>query len=136
MNPLDPFAKDIAKYLANVSSGRFTFGIGSSSLKIGELEKGKDGVAIRQVPTVPPDKETAIEYYQLDFWAINSGELLGYEDLRFIYNIFHRNHHYSTNNFFVQYSECTENIADMDRDSEGRKVWKLSVLFIVQNLIS
>lgn len=132
-----PYIKEICQYLADNTGGRFSFGSGTTNnLKLGELVRGVDGVFAVQTATNPPDHYTPIYDYTIDFWAVNRNAQTGYDDLQYIFELFHQNINMTTASFQIYFAYCVSQIEDMDRDSEGRKLWKLTVTFITRNLIS
>lgn len=131
------FIKEISQYLADNTGGRFTFGSGTSNnLKLGELVRGVDGVFVVQSMTNQPDMYTPIYDYTLDFWAVNRNASTAYDDLQYVYELFHQNINMTTSTFQVYFAYANSQIEDMDRDSEGRKLFKLTITFITRNLIS
>lgn len=132
---VDPFVKEICRYLADNSTS-FTFGSSDANLLVGELERGKQGVFAKITPSPSPDTYTPIQYYQIDFWAVYKSAKDAFEYMRTIYNFFHQAIDYQTDSYEIYVSHAISQPADLDRDGEGRKLLKLSVLFIVRNLIS
>lgn len=130
------FANEIAHYLEDNSSGIFDIGEGDTNLKVGELERGRDGVFIVENLNQPPDPEIPLEYYQLDFMFVNTKSDLAFSQAQFVYDLFHQAHHYDTTSFKIHFSHSVGQIVDLDRDLEGRKLLRLSVLFIAMELIS
>lgn len=133
---MKPFIEEICEYLADESDGSLTFGDGSSNLKIGELVRGSNGVFAVSSPAPEPDRYTPVSYEQIDFWARYSSTEDCYLILKTIYDLFHQNHHYETDNFHIFFSNATSKPEDLDRDLEGGKLMRLSILFIVRPLIS
>ena len=131
----NPFIKEVCQYLADNSGGRFTFGSGTNNLKMGELTRGIDGVFAVQVSGVTPDLSTPIFTTQLDFWATNRNAATAYDDLQYIYQLFHQNISVTTTSYDTYFSYALGQIDDMDRDLEGRKIFKLSILFISRNTL-
>lgn len=117
---MNPFLKEICQYLADNTSGRFTFGTGNTNLKMGELVRDMDGVYAIQSPSPAPDKYTAIENVMVDFWSQNTRTDLGIGDLQAIYDFFHERHHYLTTNYEVYGSFATGQIDDMGRGADGK----------------
>lgn len=131
------FIAEIGQYTADNTGGRFTFGSGASNnLKLGELVAGVDGVYLVQTMANMPDHYTPIYDYTIDFWSVNRNAATAYDDLQYVYELFHQNVNMTTATFQVYFAYALSQIEDMDRDSEGRKVFKLSVTFITRNLIS
>ena len=128
---MKPFIFEITGYLAD-SSSRFIFGDGNTNLKVGEMSRGDDGVYTLSQPSIEPDRYTGIEYHGIDFIGINKSTAVAYEDLQEVYKIFDRNIAYESPNYHVYYSHAMGQVSDSGRDSEGRKMLRLSVLFIVR----
>lgn len=133
---MNPFIHEITNYLAANSNSRFTFGTGNSNLKVGELTQQGNGVFTVSSPSPNPNLYLPVETHLIDFWARNKSSVEAYDDLLFIYNLFHQAHHYNTDNWEVFFSYAGGQVVDTDRDGEGRKVLRLSVVFITRNLIS
>lgn len=129
------FIRDICEYLAD-KSATFTFGTGATNLKAGELPRGTDGVFAVASPSPEPDMDTLVEYHNVDFWARNKNTSTALDQMREIYELFHQNHHYVTTNFEVYFSHALGQIEDQDRDLEGGKLLRLSIMFITRQLIS
>jgi hypothetical protein len=123
-----PIVKDICQFLSDYSS--LTLKI---DLYAGELKRGVNGVFAIAAPSEAPDKETGIIYQSIEFWARNDDTEKAFTHLTEIYNFFDRRHHYSTNHYFIHFSHCESQIEDMDKDSEGAKLLKLSVRFILNS---
>lgn len=133
---LESFADEICTYLATNSGARFTYGSGNTNLKLGELRSDGQGVYAVTQSSAEPDKYTTVQYLQLDFWARNADSAVAEADLRFIYNLFHKNQNWTTTNFICFFSSAIGGIDDMDRDPEGCKLMRLGINFIYSNLIS
>ena len=131
----NPFVYEICTYLANTLAD-FTFGTGSTNLKIGELLVGEDGVYAQVQPSPAPDKYTPTEEHVIDFWAVNKRSDQAFDHISKLYSLLHKAITYDTSNYHVYLSRALSQPLDLDRDGEGRKVVKLSVLFIVRGLIS
>jgi hypothetical protein len=132
MNTND-FSKEIAQLIVDEFSSDFTLG---SSLFLGDLPYDTEGVEIVQSASPLPDMETPIEYRQLDFVARYKKTNTAIEKLSKIYSFLHQNAHYYTNTYVIHFSHATGNIEDIDRDIEGRKLMRISILFIINSLIS
>ncbi len=131
-----PFIQEITQYLADNTGTHFTFGNGDVNLKVGELDRGISGVFTVAAASEPPENVNPLAYQTIDFWSINPSSNLGYVDLQYVYDLFHGSYAYTAGSWFVFSSEATGQIEDLDRDSEGRKIWKLSIYFVIRNLIS
>ena len=130
-----PFIKEICQYLADNSGGRFTFGSGTNNLKLGELTRGVNGVFAVETPVEPPDHYLPIVTYSIDFWAVNANAATAHDDLEYIFQLFHQNINIDTPSYHSYYSYAPSLIQDMDRDGEGRKIFKLSITFISRNIL-
>lgn len=128
------FVKDITTYLGD-SSGRFTLG---TDLTIGEIKEASNGIYARVTPSIEPDRYTGIEYHTIDFIAVNKSYAVAEEDLYEVYKVFDRNINFTAGEYHVFYSHALGQVSDFGRDTEGRKMLRLSVLFIVRynNLFS
>ena len=132
---MNTFVYQICQYIAD-NSTLFTFGDGDTSLKVGELERGKQGVFAVGTPSEAPDRYTAVEYQTVDFWSLYKNSAEAYSQLQEIYSLLHQSHHYVLESYMVFFSHASTNIMDMDRDSENRKMLKISVRFIIGTIIS
>ena len=139
---MNQFISDICEYLAtnglesDGATPRFTFGDGSGNLKVGEVLRGEEGVFAVSLPSVQPDLHTAVQEMQIDFWSRHIKTVEAYEDMRIIYELFHRHMEFETNSYKVHYSNALGQPADLDRDGEGGKLLRLSVRFVMTYLIS
>lgn len=129
------FAFEICQYIDQQDSS-FAFTSSNSNLKVGELVRGVQGVFAVSSPSRQPDMYTPIRYYAVDFWAKYQNSDDAYENLRKIYNLFHQAHDYQTSNHYIYFSHAAGEAIDLDRDGEGSKLLKLSVIFISRMLIS
>lgn len=124
---------EVCEYIDDHSTN-FSYGSGSGNLKIGELVLDTNGVFVEASPSPQPDKTTAEERQIIDFTSRDPDSDRAYQLLREIYEIFHRRQNYETDNYHIYFSNALDQPMDLDRDAEGGKVWKLSVLFIYSNL--
>lgn len=134
MSTENVFIKQICQYIADNSS--LTFGAGTKTLKIGEIQMGESGVYALASPSETPEKYTVIEYHNIDFWAVNKKSSTAMQNLRELYVLLHQAHHYDTTSFRVFFSHAIGQIDDLDRDGENRKVLRLGIRFVIMNLIS
>lgn len=130
------FINEICHYLADNSDGKFHMAQPDANLVIGNIVRGRNGIFVVESPSAQADIYTPIEYFTLDFFIINQLSDEAIDNSEIIYELFHQEHHYSTTSWRVFFSHATGQPVDLDRDSEGRKVIKLSVLFIAMELIS
>lgn len=126
-----PIIQDICRFLSDYSSLTLR-----TDLFAGEIQRGVDGIFAIAAPSEAPDKETGIVYQSVDFWARNKDTAKAFDALGEIYNFFDRRHHYSTDHYYIHFSHCESQIEDMDKDSEGAKLLKLSVRFIMNAQIA
>ena len=132
----NPLVQDITRFLSDyneVGLGLPSKLAGEANLFAGEIKRGVNGVFSVAAPSEEPDKETGVIYQTVDFWSRNEDTGKGYDHLIAIYNFFDRRHHYNTDHYHVYFSHCLGQVEDMDRDSEGAKLLKLSVRFIMMN---
>lgn len=126
------FINELADFLDSITT-RFTLGV---NLGRGELKRDVDGVYLQQAPSPEPDMETLVEYHAIDFYAVNKSSDVAKEDMQYIYLLFHRKVHYVLESYDVYLSYATSQPVDLGRDAQGRKVLRISVVFISGNLIS
>lgn len=130
------FLSEVCEYIASNLPGQFTFGMGNSNLKIGEIIRGTNGVYATDAPSPPPDSYTATDYVHIDFTSLDSSSKLAWDRARYIYELFHQNHHWQTQSYYVYYSRADAQIQDMDRTAEGQKMYRATILFTSRRLIS
>ena len=128
------FIDEICTLVANNIAG-FTYGTGTANLKVGDLTENVNGVFAKDSPAPDPDRYTPVFYHQIDFWAKNVSTESAYNQLQSIYDYLHQKEAYTLSNYYV-FQSFSSSIQDLDRDGEGRKLLKITVLFIIRNLIS
>lgn len=140
MSLIPAFIDEICTYLATHSGGYFSYGVGAGNLKIGELIRGETGVWAKQAMSPPPDMYLPNEWHQIDFWSVESDSSRSYDDLQYVYNVFHQPNEqqigYDTASWHIYFSYAQMQIEDMGRDIQNRKINKLTIMFITRNLIS
>jgi len=129
---MKPFVYKATEYLAE-QSDRFTFNVENANLLVGELIQGENGVYSIATSGLIPENETTIEHHIIEFWAKNKSTGVAFDDLADVKKIFHRAEHYNIGDYYVYLSQITGEIADFDKDAEGRKVLKINVHFIIRN---
>lgn len=117
---------DIQHFLADYTD--FTV---RTDLFVGELPRDTDGVYMIAAPSPEPDKETGIEYHTVDFWSCYKNDSTGIDKLGIIKRFFDRRHHYTTDSYYIHFSHALGVIEDMDRNAANAKLWKLSIMFIL-----
>lgn len=132
MTDFNLFTDELCTYLASISA---TFIVGTN-LNIGELIRTVDGVFVTSTGSPALDAYNPVETYLVDFTAIHRNSQEAYNFLQEISRLFHQRQDYDTDNYHVYYSRSMGQITDLDRSGEGRKILRLSVLFITYNLIS
>lgn len=81
---------------------------------------------------ISPDPHKTFDVYEqtIDFWARHRSSTTGYNKLRLIQDLFHKKYAYNLGDYHIYFSNSLGVIEDMDRDSERRKLYKLSIRFI------
>jgi hypothetical protein len=130
----EPFVSELCQYISDNSD--FAFGEGLTELKVGELIKDTEGIFATQGVSPEADKDLPMERYVIDFWALYTDSLNAFTRLRAIYNLLHQRHSYVLNSFVVQYSYALNQIQDMGKDAEDKKILRLSIAFNSLNIIS
>lgn len=141
MSFLPAFIDEICVYLAANTASHFTYGTGEGNLKLGELVRGIEGTFAVAVPSEAPSMYSPLETHTIDFWSVNSNGAQAYDDLQYVYNLFHQRYltqtpQFTTTSFQVYSAAAQGQIEDMDRDIEGRHLFRLTITFVTQNLIS
>lgn len=132
---MKPFVQQVCEYLIT-QTDRFTFGQNSATLKVGELNSNVDGVRAIMAPSQQPEMEIPVEYFDVDFWAVNKSTPTAFDDLQEIYDILHQKDDFNFDNWYIEFSHALGQIQDLDRDGQNRKLLKLSIRFIAVNLTS
>lgn len=125
-------ARELAQYVVDHLGG--TLG---TTILIGEMPTGSEDVTMLFNAASPaPDNELAVEEQRIDFWVRFGNSKTGYDRLRDIYQLFHRNNNWTLGTtHYIYEAEATGQIEDMDRDLEKRKIWKLGMTFVYRELI-
>lgn len=109
-----------------------TFGI---NIFIGQLpEDVEQAIFLVPASSPPPHMYLDTEEHVIDFWVRSDHSDAAYQQLRAVYNQFHRRANYSLNDWYIYFSNALGTIMDMDRDREGGKLFKLSVSFLCRNI--
>ena len=118
--------ESIAKFLEENS-----IGIRGTNIFIGEIPLGKTN-CISLVYTPSPDPNKAIDVYEqvIDFRSRFKRTDTGYNKMIDIFNLLHKGQNYKIDDYHVYFSNALGMIEDNDRDSERRKLFKLSIKFI------
>lgn len=126
------FEDELREYLIAQFPSLFT----ETTLKLGRLELGVDGVFIQTVPSEDPDPYVLLRYPTIDFWALDSDGDRGREKLRTIYNHFHAKYHTTFPHFLIYSSKSGGEINDMDTNIETRLMYRLTMMFKVVSTVS
>ncbi len=129
-------AKEIAEVLGAAGVGVYsTTNPALRTIFTGEFPQGIDeGINIIEVPSPPPHGYVDTEYLVLDFWARSSKTDRAHNLLELVYSYLNRKNGYATANWSIYNSSALGSIVDVDRDSEGGKLYRLSIQFICRNL--
>lgn len=119
-----------------------TFGIGvfggteaTRTIFVGTLpETAHEAIWLVDVPSPAPHQYIDTEYQVIDFWARSPHTDRSKALLQMVFDNLHRRHHYTTANWSIHFSQALGSIQDVDRDSEGGKLFRLSIQFICRNL--
>lgn len=108
-----------------------------TDVEIGEMPVNSgDVMSLVNVPSPPPDNELAFEEQRIDFWVRFKNSKTGYDQLRRIYQLLHRNNNWTLGTtHYIYEAEAVGQIDDMDRDLEMRKIWRLGMTFVYRELI-
>lgn len=136
MNPLVDLLDEVTDFVA--SSLGFTAG---QNIFVGQLpEPGMNGVAplsgvyLVELPGPMPDQYLDTETHVFDIWSSSTDSLKAKQSLRQVYDLLHRNLHWTTTNWLVYFSYANSTIKDEGRGREGNKLFSLSVSLICRNL--
>jgi hypothetical protein len=110
-----------------------TEGVGTvgSDIFIGEIPLDvSDAIALTLVPSPAPDK--SIPYYTqtIDVWGRFTDSEDGLSMLQSVFDAVHRQENYAITGYHVYLSYAAGMIEDMDRDTERRKLYKLTLSFL------
>lgn len=112
-------------------------GIGTinSDLFLGELPFDRtDILSLIYVLSPAPDK--AIPYYRqvIEVWAQFTSYETGMNKMQQVFNLFHKRENYEIADFHVYLSFAMGMVDDMDRDSQRKHLFRLSLTFVYRNL--
>ena len=87
---------------------------------------------ISLVYSVSPEPNKSLDVYEqtIDFWTRNNSSLAGYELLKDVQSLLHRQGNYELESYHIYFSNSLGGIEDNDIDTERRKLHKLSIRFI------
>jgi len=75
-----------------------------------------------------------LKYETIDFWIRNTSYEAGYQLTRDIIDLLHRLSNWETTDFHIFFSHAMGGVEDLDRDGEGKRIFKVSVRFIFRKL--
>lgn len=120
------------------NNSQYVFATSSPSLRniyVGEMNQDtQKAIMLIAVPSPPPHQYIDTEYQVIDFWARAPHTDEAMAMLRDVYNLYHRRYGFTTNNWYVYFSQALGNIIDVDRDAQSGKLFRLSVQFLCRNL--
>ncbi len=126
---------ELTTYISNAG-----FGTQGTDLFIGTLPDAPDDALMLFGAGGPGfDPYVSTGYASVDVWArcsVNSGD--AYDKLTNLVNALHREQNFSLGRFYVYFISAQSNILDLDRDSMGRKLFKvtLRVIYLDTNVVS
>lgn len=125
--------KDIAEKLEDESVG--TVG---TDIFIGEIPQDVDnalmlvaGVSGEQDPYV-----SQVRQYDVEIWGRNVNAKNGYDKIKEALEVLHTSYNYSIEDSYVYLTKAISNIQDLDKDNNGRKLYKITIRVIYRELIS
>lgn len=108
--------------------------LNASNCKAGELPQGRDGIYCIAEPSDEPDRYTGVMYQNVGIIARYKTDADAWDIMRRVYPIYVRRI-FETESLTVDYSNPLGQITDLDRDAEGNKMLKLSVLLIARSKV-
>jgi hypothetical protein len=108
-----------------------SLGTVGTDIFVGELPLDDNNV-ISLIVSPSPEPDKAIPYYMqaIDIWARYSIFDTGYGKLQSIMDVIHQQENYEMHGYHVYLSYARGMIEDLDRDSERRHLFKLSLAFV------
>jgi len=120
---------EMATYLQ--SKGIGTVGV---NIFVGEAPKDiESAIILIAVPGQQMDVDTGIEYQSFDVWSRDKDVANGYNVLQSVFYALDRVNSIELTSYHIYLSTSTSAIADLDKDVEGRKLWKLPIVLIYRN---
>lgn len=101
-------------------------------ITIGNL--ASSGIIIESGGTEQQDIYQGLRYETLDFWVRDISYEAGYNIARGIIDHLHRLTNYETENYHIYFSHALGGVEGLDRDNEGKRVFKCSIRFIFRDL--
>lgn len=100
----------------------------------GEQAPVTDALLLLPVPSPAPHQYIDTEYPVIDIWARSPHSDRAIAMLHAVQEQYHRDGGYSFTNWHIYFSRALGTIVDVDRDTEGGKLFRLSVQFLCRNL--
>jgi len=122
----DMILKDVRQYLIDEEVAS------SGSIFIGNMDNS--GIILTTGGNESQDMYQGLRYETIDFWVRNASYEAGYQQARDIIDLLHRLSNWETTNYHVFFSHALGGVEDLDRDGEGKKIFKVSIRFIFRNL--
>lgn len=118
--------EQLAEYLETSDVG--TVG---ADIFIGEIPFDKDA-CLSLIYSISPEPNKSLDVYEqtIDFWTRNKSAQAGYAKLVEVQELLHRKGNWELSSYHIYFSHSLGSIEDNDRDTERRKLYKLSMRFI------
>lgn len=122
--------KEIADYLEDGGIG--TVG---SDIYVGELpEDPANAILVVSAPSGTQEMYFDVRNITIDFWVRNKKTDSANSKIQEIFDTLHIGQNYDLENYHIYFSHAVSNIEDLDKDSIGRKLLKLSIRFIYRKI--
>ena len=122
------FPQEIADYLEDNGIGT----VGTDIL-IGDFSQDSpDGIYLVTVASPAPSNALDTEHHNVDIYCRFSSTSAGYDKLRAVYDLLHRDANFTLTTWYVYLAEARSQIEDLGRDSQDRKLLRLAFHFIAR----
>lgn len=91
---------------------------------------GDNIISLVLAPSPSPNKSIPYYIQTVDIWARFSDFDSGYSKLQEVFGLFHGQENYELTGYHIYVSSAIGMIEDLDRDTERRHIFKLSLSFI------
>lgn len=111
-------------------------GTKGTDLFVGELPAEiESAIMILAASSDAPDMYLDTQYQTVEIWSRNRDAGSGYQKLEDAFTLLHRRANWDDlPNYHVYFSHALGNVDDLDRDVEGRDLFRLRVRFIYRNI--
>lgn len=121
--------ESLANYLQDSGIGTV-----NTNIFIGELPYDiSDCISINSTSSPEPNKSVPYFIQTVDVWARFKNSETGYNKMYDVFDLIHRKAAYEIDGIHIYISYAMGSIEDMDRDSERRKLYKLSLGFVFRS---